>query len=102
MRSVGRRESSYSTKARAIPKVLALPRLSVTRGVPPAGHGSRGIGSATVGRMTNSVSFDRIAHRYDETRSLDTRRHLASFLMPWLVSGPVLDIGVGTGQVASG
>lgn len=52
--------------------------------------------------MTESVSFDRIAHRYDETRSLESRRHLATFMTPWLISGPVLDIGVGTGQVASG
>ena len=52
--------------------------------------------------MTTSAPFDRIANRYDETRSLDTRRSLAGFLTSWLVPGLVLDVGVGTGQVASG
>jgi SAM-dependent methyltransferase len=48
-----------------------------------------------------SISFDRIADRYDETRGGEDRgRHTAEGLVPWLVPGSVLEIGVGTALVA--
>jgi SAM-dependent methyltransferase len=51
-----------------------------------------------------SLSFDRIAHRYDETRGGEGRgRSVAADLHPHLRGGEVvLDIGVGTGAVALG
>src|SRR5262245_19859134 len=49
-----------------------------------------------------SVSFDRIAERYDETRGGDKRgREIAEEVLPWLVDGPTLEVGVGTGLVAA-
>lgn len=53
--------------------------------------------------MTESIAFDRIAERYDATRGGTARgTHAAGFLMPWLAdTGPVLEVGVGTGVVAS-
>lgn len=54
--------------------------------------------------MTTSapVPFDRIAARYDETRGGEPRGlQIADDVAPWLVPGPVLEVGVGTGVVAS-
>src|SRR5262245_50797028 len=49
-----------------------------------------------------SVSFERIAERYDETRGGDKRgREIAGEVLPWLVDGPTLEVGVGTGLVAA-
>jgi SAM-dependent methyltransferase len=49
-----------------------------------------------------SVSFDRIADRYDETRGGERRgRKLADEVMRWLVPGTALEVGVGTGLVAA-
>lgn len=50
------------------------------------------------------MPFDRIASRYDETRGgLERGRRIAAGLSPNLPStGPVLEIGVGTGAVAAG
>jgi SAM-dependent methyltransferase len=48
-----------------------------------------------------SIPFDRVADRYDETRGGEDRgRRTAEGLAPWLVPGPVLEIGVGTALVA--
>jgi hypothetical protein len=52
---------------------------------------------------TGSVSFDRIADRYDATRGgLERGRLLARSIAPHLHPGPVLEVGVGTGAVSSG
>lgn len=52
---------------------------------------------------TGSLSFDRIADRYDETRGgLDRGRLLARAIAPHLHPGAVLEVGVGTGAVAAG
>lgn len=53
--------------------------------------------------MAESVSFDRVADVYDETRGDEARggrlaRDIAEFLAP----GPVIEVGVGTGVVALG
>lgn len=49
-----------------------------------------------------SVSFDRIADRYDDTRGGEARgARTAAVLRPWLLDGPVLEVGVGTGLVAA-
>jgi SAM-dependent methyltransferase len=49
----------------------------------------------------DSVSFDRIAGRYDESRGGRARARLvAAGVEPHLVEGPVLEVGVGTGAVA--
>src|SRR4051812_8532236 len=50
-----------------------------------------------------SVSFDRIADRYDETRGGEVRgRGHADALAPWVLpDGPLLEVGVGTGVVAA-
>ena len=49
-----------------------------------------------------SVSFDRIADRYDETRGGEKRgRELSGEVARWLVPGPSLEVGVGTGLVAA-
>lgn len=46
--------------------------------------------------------FDRVAHRYDATRGGAERgARMAADIEPWLAGGPVLEIGVGTGVVAS-
>lgn len=51
---------------------------------------------------TGSVSFDRIAHRYDETRGGARRgAEMVADLEPWLVPGPILEVGVGTGLVSA-
>lgn len=49
-----------------------------------------------------SVNFDRMADRYDETRGgMERGRAYAALLAPHMVgSGPALEIGVGTGLVA--
>lgn len=56
------------------------------------------------GTPRESVSFDRIAHRYDETRGgMERGRRYASVIHPLLAEGgPILEIGVGTGLVALG
>jgi SAM-dependent methyltransferase len=52
--------------------------------------------------MVASVSFDRVADRYDETRGGEKRgRELAAELGPRLVPGRVLEVGVGTGVVSA-
>jgi len=49
-----------------------------------------------------AISFDRVAHRYDETRGGERRgRELAAEIRPWLAPGRVLEVGVGTGVVAT-
>ena len=48
-----------------------------------------------------SLSFDRIADRYDESRGGTVRgERLAVELVSWLAPGRVLEVGVGTGIVA--
>ncbi|MBV8305279.1 MAG: hypothetical protein JOZ04_13795 [Acidimicrobiia bacterium] len=53
--------------------------------------------------MTSSISFDRIADRYDETRGGERRGQLvAAEIDPYLGPGArILEIGVGTGIVAT-
>jgi ubiquinone/menaquinone biosynthesis C-methylase UbiE len=53
--------------------------------------------------VTESVSFDRIADRYDETRGGERRGQLvAAEIEPYLGRAtPVLEVGVGTGIVAA-
>jgi SAM-dependent methyltransferase len=52
--------------------------------------------------MDAPVSFDRVADRYDETRGgLRRGRDIAASIRPWLGAGPVLEVGVGTGVVAT-
>ena len=49
-----------------------------------------------------SLSFDRIADRYDESRGGTARgERVAADLVPWLAPGRVLEVGVGTGIVAA-
>ena len=50
-----------------------------------------------------SICFDRIADRYEETRGgMERGKRFASYLWPHLrTSRPVLEIGVGSGVVAS-
>src|SRR6185369_15770966 len=49
-----------------------------------------------------SINFDRIADRYDESRGGTVRGEcFAADLLPWLVPGLVLEVGVGTGIVAA-
>ncbi len=48
-----------------------------------------------------SISFDRVADRYDETRGGTARGYeFAADVQPWLGDRTVLEIGVGTGVVA--
>jgi SAM-dependent methyltransferase len=48
------------------------------------------------------LAFDRIADRYDATRGGEERgARTASDIEPWLESGTVLEVGVGTGLVAT-
>jgi ubiquinone/menaquinone biosynthesis C-methylase UbiE len=56
-----------------------------------------------VPRRDASIDFDRVADRYDETRGGEDRgRRLAAELAPWLgPDGLTLEVGVGTGLVAS-
>ena len=50
-----------------------------------------------------SLSFDRVADRYDESRGGAARgERLAAALVSWLAPGRVLEVGVGTGIVAAG
>jgi SAM-dependent methyltransferase len=50
-----------------------------------------------------SVSFDRIADRYDETRGGEKRgRELSGEVARWLVPGLSLEVGIGTGLIAAG
>jgi SAM-dependent methyltransferase len=49
------------------------------------------------------LNFDRVADRYDETRGGTTRgASFAADLDPFLPAGPVLEVAVGTGLVATG
>jgi SAM-dependent methyltransferase len=49
-----------------------------------------------------SLSFDRVADRYDDSRGGVARgERVAADLVPWLAPGPVLEVGVGTGIVAA-
>src|SRR4029077_20612649 len=50
-----------------------------------------------------SISFDRIADRYDETRGGERRgQHVAGQIDPYLGDGDrILEVGVGTGVVAA-
>ncbi|MGH9270855.1 MAG: class I SAM-dependent methyltransferase [Ilumatobacteraceae bacterium] len=49
-----------------------------------------------------SIVFDRIADRYDETRGGMARaRNIAAGLAPVLAPGPTLEVGVGTGLIAA-
>lgn len=53
--------------------------------------------------MSDSVSFDRAAEYYDETRGLSeegVRRTTETLAAAFAGAGPVLEVGVGTGQVA--
>lgn len=52
--------------------------------------------------MRPSVSFDRMAERYDATRGGEARgTSVAAAVLPHLGAGPVLELGVGTGLVAA-
>ena len=52
--------------------------------------------------MDRSISFEHIADRYDETRGGDARgRHFAAELLARLPDGRVLEVGIGTGSIAS-
>ena len=52
--------------------------------------------------MAGSLRFDRIAARYDATRGGDARgRHTAAAFEPWLPSGPIVELGVGTGLIGA-
>jgi len=52
--------------------------------------------------VTGSLPFDRVADRYDETRGgIERGLRTAADLGPWLFPGPVLEVGVGTGLVAT-
>jgi SAM-dependent methyltransferase len=49
-----------------------------------------------------SISFDRIADRYDETRGgMERARDIAAGVMPLLAPGSVLEVGIGTGAIAA-
>lgn len=53
--------------------------------------------------MAESVSFDRVAEVYDETRGGMARgRRIAKDVAEFLQPGPTLEVGVGTGAVALG
>ncbi|ONH25765.1 class I SAM-dependent methyltransferase [Pseudofrankia asymbiotica] len=52
--------------------------------------------------MPESVNFDRIADRYDDTRGGQGRGHaVATQIDPYLPDGRLLEIGVGTGLIAA-
>jgi SAM-dependent methyltransferase len=52
--------------------------------------------------VPKSVGFDRVAGSYDETRGGEERgRRVAEFVAPHLPAGRLLEIGVGTGLVAT-
>src|SRR4030095_2627930 len=52
--------------------------------------------------MAESIRFDRIADRYDETRGgVQRGLDLAAPVLAHLRPGPVLEVGVGTGVVAA-
>ena len=50
-----------------------------------------------------TVSFDRVADRYDASRGGHARAEMTvAAIAPWLTaSGPVIEVGVGTGLIAS-
>src|SRR6266487_887125 len=53
--------------------------------------------------MTESLSFERVADEYDQTRGgLERGRRTAQDAAPHLVSGLVLEVGIGTGAVGVG
>jgi SAM-dependent methyltransferase len=48
------------------------------------------------------VPFDRVAHRYDDTRGGSIRGgRIGADVHRWLAPGPVLEVGVGTGLIAA-
>ncbi len=48
------------------------------------------------------MSFDQVADRYDETRGgVDRGRRLAGIVGPWLAPGRTVEVGVGTGLIAT-
>jgi SAM-dependent methyltransferase len=52
--------------------------------------------------VAESIPFDRIADRYDETRGGLTRgRAVADVIGPYLIGDQLLEVGVGTGAVAT-
>jgi tRNA threonylcarbamoyl adenosine modification protein (Sua5/YciO/YrdC/YwlC family) len=53
--------------------------------------------------VAESRVFDRIADRYDETRGgLERGRRYGQALAPWITGRRLLEVGVGTGAVATG
>jgi SAM-dependent methyltransferase len=58
--------------------------------------------TAMIVGMPSSIPFDRIADRYDVTRGGEGRaRHTAAAFEPWLVPGPIIELGVGTGLISA-
>jgi SAM-dependent methyltransferase len=58
--------------------------------------------AAMIIAMPSSIPFDRIADRYDVTRGGEGRaRHTAAAFEPWLVPGPIIELGVGTGLISA-
>jgi SAM-dependent methyltransferase len=52
--------------------------------------------------MPSSLPFDRVADRYDTTRGGAPRgRHTAAAFERWLPSGPIVELGVGTGVISA-
>lgn len=52
--------------------------------------------------MPSSLPFDRVADRYDDTRGGEPRgRHTAAAFGRWLPSGPIVELGVGTGVISA-
>jgi len=52
--------------------------------------------------MPTGISFDRVADRYDDTRGgLARGVTFAADIRPWLATGTVLEVGTGTGVVAT-
>jgi SAM-dependent methyltransferase len=49
-----------------------------------------------------SMSFDRVADQYDDTRGGTQRgAHMGADVVPWLAAGRILEVGVGTGVVSA-
>src|SRR5579863_4990199 len=71
---------------------------------PPATPKAPGAADASP-NISGSLSFDRVAHIYDETRGypLSVAREIARALMaygPFPPQSSVLEIGIGTGRIA--